>query len=592
MENTKEAEKETFVGTVPEFCHHLQYGGKGSSWNLVYDLLCRTKDSEYYYFMAALRGKKLLLKKPKSMGMDMANGVYEFKELNTFEALNLMDDATIGFEVESYLKKNKLLKVVKTGDDTFETKPFFVFYEAMPKKHTSKTDEEMRVLLDQYITRGYNVDPRMLICYRCDLVHPSMSIAADKYMPFNDHQIMYTNPGTGKSQLAKRTSQLTTRMSAAWMKGFSGAQKADTHVGGLSGMVDTITFDEFQSDDKFVKSLPAIYTLMDSGKDQTLTGHGTPPVDTRFKLRLCGNPGDESGNADYELLMMFNDFLEKSTDNYQAMGRRFALILFSNDFEKVYKTTLSEKGFEKAFYEWSAAYVEIPEKFDELLNDQDVVNFLAKPHDKSFTDAVAKYRNLMESTLQMQVFKKPIRAFISELPLNYRRIRGMALKLAVYYYINSFLEGKASTSKILERAELEYTSLVRLQVQSLDNMFRVKIDESDMMDYYKSKYALLNGIEQALIKAIVLSTSDDDFHAIKEYKLNQYYLKDGNVAIASLGIEEAEKQEDLKVKLTWFGIEAKVMAGTFMVKCAKPVRETLLKIKMIFGEPTQNEGAK
>ena len=327
----------TFTGTIPEFCYHVQQdgNGKGRSWNMVSDLICRTADTEYYYFMAAHKGKKVIISKPLSVDLDFTSMVYQFTKEPNADVIALLNDETMGLEVTSYLRKQHLIEPLREKAEIIGWTPYFEHYRAQPRMYSSKSDKEMTARLTTYITKGYNVDERLVRCYAADLVHPTMSVAADLYMPYNDHQIVYTNPGTGKSKIAERTSLLTTRMSSAWMKGFSTATKADTHVGGLSGMTSTITFDEFQSDDKFVKSLPSIYTVMDSGIDVSLTGHGAPPLDTRFKLRLCGNPGDEGGNADYELLMLFNDFLEKSTDNYQAMGRRFGLILFSNDFTKV-----------------------------------------------------------------------------------------------------------------------------------------------------------------------------------------------------------------------------------------------------------------
>ena len=551
---------------------------------MVSDLVCRTADTEYYYFMASHKGKKVVISKPLSVDLDFTSMVYAFEKSNKEEILGLLSDPTMGLEVESYLRKQHMIAPLRDGKEIVGWTGYFDHYVATPRQHSARSDKEMRKLLTNYITKGYNVDERLVKCYATDIVHPTMSMPADLYMPYNDHQIVYTNPGTGKTKIAERTSMLTTRMSSAWMKGFSSSQKSDTHVGGLSGMTSTITFDEFQSDDKFVKNLPSIYTVMDSGMDVTLTGHGAPPVDTRFKLRLCGNPGDDTGNADYELLMLFNDFLEKSTDNYQAMGRRFGLILFSNDFTKVKGSTMSQEEFQKAFYEWSAVSNSLPAKIDDLMMEPAVNAWLNKPHERHVLDAIAGYEAMMGASLQQQVFKRPVRAFVSELGLNYRRMRGMALKLGVFHLCWSVLEGKASVQDVLDQSEIEYKYIIKLQMQSLDNLFGVEIGDEDMNDYYKSRFALLSGIEKALLKAILHEAVLPEYYPVSGFKLNKYYDNLGHISSSALKLDDMGHRTDIMTKLTGFGLSVKLLGDEIMVMCPSTIRSELLGVGLIGDE--------
>ena len=553
---------------------------------MVSDLVCRTADTEYYYFMASHKGKKIVISKPLSVDLDFTSMVYAFEKNGQGEVLGLLSDPTMGLEVESYMRRQHLIAPLKEGKEIVGWQGYFDHYTATPRVHSSKSDAEMRGILTKYITKGYNVDERLVKCYATDLVHPTMSMPADLYMPYNDHQIVYTNPGTGKSKIAERTSMLTTRMSSAWMKGFSSSQKSDTHVGGLSGMTSTITFDEFQSDDKFVKNLPSIYTVMDSGMDVTLTGHGAPPVDTRFKLRLCGNPGDDTGNADYELLMLFNDFLEKSTDNYQAMGRRFGLILFSNDFTKVGGSTMSQDEYTEAFYEWSAVSNSLPLKFDSLMLDPQVSAWLNKPHDRHVLDAIAGYEAMMGASLQQQVFKRPIRAFVSELGLNYRRMRGMALKLAVFHLCWSVLEGKASIQKVLKQADKEYEYIVKLQMQSLDNLFGVEIGDAEMGEYYRAKLGELGGIEAALVEAIVTECIGEEYVPIRMLKIGKYYKKEGNVSVSNFDLTLAGLSK-LKSMLGTLNVDTKVVAGEMLVRVNFMVSDEIKKVLASYPDSTE-----
>lgn len=188
---------------------------------------------------------------------------------------------------------------------------------------------------DLITSDGATIDARLRDAFSQDLfLYPDHAIFS-RYAP---HQLIYTNPGTGKSYIAEYTSIRYTSVSAKHLIGFGTADAE--HIAALANMFSaTITIDEVQELEG-EKIYGALLNAM-TGYMRIGSGVSSQEYSVSAAFRFMGNPIDEQNptTREYELYAAFENISSKISSNQMALGRRIAHVLFGLDYARASSTT-------------------------------------------------------------------------------------------------------------------------------------------------------------------------------------------------------------------------------------------------------------
>lgn len=179
------------------------------------------------------------------------------------------------------------------------------------------------------LSKGATADERILRFFHADLFFLPEDANLQRYA---SHQLMYTNPSTGKSFMAKATGIRFDSATTKSLMGFATAQEAC--AGTLKGLYGTtISLDEVvqaAGDELYSQLLSAM-----EGDVAWSKGKTSAEYQVSSPIRFMGNPPEDDMTEDEQRAVIYAQFdfmLRKLSKNTRAYGRRIAGVLFGLDF--------------------------------------------------------------------------------------------------------------------------------------------------------------------------------------------------------------------------------------------------------------------
>lgn len=228
-----------------------------------------------------------------------------------FSMMPMKDDEAKALDNESEWRgENKVYKII----NSIEPEVFF--------KHA-----DWRKQLDMFLYQGIDKDDRIVDVCKSHLLPQVFDELT--YQPINNHTLMFTNSGTGKSFFSEIFGKPPEfNPTEAGLLG--GGKASEKKIGSLDG-VGFLYLDEINvSDTKVLKNL---LTYLETGRVRRAI-HGGSDCKGVVTTVMCGNPmfGDE-----ILLPMSFSSIIRSiaGSDSPDRIGRRFGLLLFGLDYKEV-----------------------------------------------------------------------------------------------------------------------------------------------------------------------------------------------------------------------------------------------------------------
>lgn len=179
------------------------------------------------------------------------------------------------------------------------------------------------------LSKGATADERILRFFHADLFFLPEDANLQRYA---SHQLMYTNPSTGKSFMAKATGIRFDSATTKSLMGFASAN--DVCSGTLKGLYGTtISLDEVvqaAGEELYSQLLSAM-----EGDVAWSKGKTSEEYQVSSPIRFMGNPPEDDLSEDEQRRVLYSQFdamLRKLSKNTRAYGRRIAGVLFGLDY--------------------------------------------------------------------------------------------------------------------------------------------------------------------------------------------------------------------------------------------------------------------
>lgn len=336
--------------------------------------------------------------------------------------------------------------------------------------------EELKKKADFYefsiksISNKAEIDENLLDIYASNIpeINPE-NIRPATFMNSANHNIILTNPGTGKTTTAAITTGESTIIdcSSANLLGFS---TADTKVPGKlhnrtkPSVIEEIQ--EFTEDETLGKTL----TYMEQGEAERAKGMG---IKARgfSSIVFQGNPKvkpqDDPSLSEYLMVKQFRDFLTKISSNAKAFSRRLGDLEIGEDYKLVQGNGSDEEQLDQVKKILRTIAEGFKNEFTQLLKSKQVIAWINKGFENDHLDNLDKLAKECSDDL--------IKEFIEGQKLNYRHLRGGAIRRAwLKVGIKDILDHEKLTeetiNKVIEEAEAFYESRKRRNIKSLSNI--------------------------------------------------------------------------------------------------------------------------
>lgn len=403
--------------------------------------------------------------------------------------------------------------------------------------------EEHRELLKLALTDGLSKDHKLLYCFRSKIpqAEPSL-IAPQQYMPFNDHSLIYTFTGAGKTFTAAKIGKTFDRMSIPNMLG-SDNMKQRTE-GELNQQTQPYFGDEIQEEEN-QNIIGKLFSFLERGDVNINVGRGLS-CRGYSSLTLMGNPRTK-GETDPEVaeqqnLQMFLNMLQTISENCKALGRRIACLLYA-PIMKTVQGNPYEFETQERLQDYLITMVALHKSdYTRLFLDKEIQRWLNN------SEIDVTYKNQIKSMIE----ETPIpivRDFFQGFLENYRHMRGFSLKQAFIDLLPEYAtNNKPTTEKILKLAEDHFLEVQHINLESCKKITnRIKKDSTEII---KKSIETLNPLYLRIIlnalleyccknpnytRIIVLEELHKDFLNIKGKFGDNKYSKEGwNTTIEAL----------------------------------------------------------
>lgn len=282
------------------------------------------------------------------------------------------------------------------------------------------------------------------------------------------HAIIVTNSFTGKTVPFTFAGKVLDRVTA---KSLIGAYRQDgLSSGSLSNYRRVIVIEQIEAQDAPML-LAFLFNIMETGEGlQEIGGHRSY-VHTNATIVITGNPLLGTDSSSEAQSNAFHSILQHLSLNV-ALGRRFGIILFGNEYKEVEKTELDlENPAEKDDY---AVYWEIlreveracREKIEKVFANPEVVQWLNELDD-SYSEQVSRLAVGLGPRLPLL-----FGFLISHGSNGQKHMRGAALRCAILDALPSIENGTYDAGVLLKLAD-EY--LQRFSVHNLESVARLAV---------------------------------------------------------------------------------------------------------------------
>lgn len=275
--------------------------------------------------------------------------------------------------------------------------------------------------------------------------------------PVNGHAIICTPGNTGKSEYYEHAGDRVDRLTATNYIGFS-RSPTESYPGTVHESEVPQALDQLESQQGY-SLYRYVFQLMESGKARVQTGATSFNIRSKSPFIVLANPVGYVTDS----TKSFISLMEHMTKN-PALGRRFGLLLYSNDV-KILKNKASEEDISEwiSSFEFLRAVEEVcRNKIQEVYNNRSVWNWCNGRIDGYYESAASVISRIKDEGL---------RDFLKEFSLNgTTHTRGAALSYAILRNLKDIALGRGSVDKILYEAERILPEIIEMNLESIYNI--------------------------------------------------------------------------------------------------------------------------
>jgi hypothetical protein len=302
-------------------------------------------------------------------------------------------------------------------------------------------------------------DPEMALAFKA-------TILEGVEMSANPHSFILTNSSTSKTEPHQFAGKVLDRITA---KSLIGAYRQDgLSSGSMSNFKRSVVIEQIESQDA-PNLLSFLFNLLETGEAYQEIGGYKKFIHSLATVVITGNPQlstDLSGQAQSDA---FSIIIAHLTSN-RALGRRFGIILFGNDYKPVARLKGGLDGrLEREEY---AALWEIFREVERLCRDK-IERLYARPKVAQFLDSVDNGYSEEVTRIAAKLGEKwaLLHGFLTDHSgFGQRHLRGGALKCAILDMLPEIASDGYSIEDLLARAN---SYLEQLTINNLASIARL-----------------------------------------------------------------------------------------------------------------------
>jgi len=440
-------------------------------------------------------------------------------ELSNYKVPNLTDP-----QIEAMLGVTNSDQMGESGWEAFKTKvaqgqievrrPVEAVKESSKRMVANTLD--MQKAVDLAIEGDHDLDEKIRYIFRGMLPQLNDGVLSPKeVMQYQPHSLLVTNTKVGKSTTARNIGRVVEEASSAGLMGFSGAE--DSYKGALDDERGMIAFDEIDKSDNKVFS--KITSFMAQGRVEIMKGGDNVITQGSPNLMAFANPytGDTSEDEheeyegdDIQLANSFDQVINtiSSGTSFKPLGRRFGVVLFSNDLETATQNDQKSNQYTKDELDKNRSVVE-----SMMAQCQPDIRRLISTHkvETWISTSMDEFRKEVYDNLQSNgALPTQVKDFWKGHAEANKRIRGFALKQAImdnieFIWTNDDYKPWELADRVLEDAEHHVSRAKALSLESLNNINSMATTNEDIIrnrfeGLSKWKKSLVTGLSYAAMK--------------------------------------------------------------------------------------------
>ena len=379
-----------------------------------------------------------------------------------------------------------------------------------PETVAKMTKEQWDEFIESVISPDAEKDHRLKLIFKTHLLRGIMQ-------RYNPHSLLITNSGTGKTTYYDIVGLTIDKASKNRLIGFADAQNARPGV--IDNLNVVLCIEQIESQTA-PDILAFLLSFMESGKARSETGGYGITVRGECPIVITANPTGYS----LDRIDTFRALIDHLTGNLMALGRRFGIIVYGNDYQKVtIKKPFSSVEWQRNVQKFRSIEEYVLSPISQLFSEDKVSKWLETP--------LPGYEERGKKLIG-EVKDQGIKEFLTiHFELAYPHIRGAALNCAIIDFIPRLVKVKATGEEdsllileLLTTAEKYLKEIITINLESIANMASVEEDVAELIFTQLPKYVqeLILAVNQFRQKNPTFSR-EVSLDVIEQHSLNQYY---------------------------------------------------------------------
>lgn len=279
---------------------------------------------------------------------------------------------------------------------------------------------------------------------------------------YNSHAIVATNPATGKTEFYDKCGIRFDKITANSLIGFSKGSK-EVYYGAIHNQIYTLTIEQIESQ---VASafLGFMLSFMEKGESNLHVGGVDMKIKGDCPIVLTANPT----GYDADKIASFKSLIDHLTTNHLALGRRFGIIVYGNDYKTVDQTAYLDEEEWVLYFELFRAVEEFAwPKISKIWRNKEVLKWLNRP--------IPNYNEKVKSITE-KIYDSSVQDFIkTHASAGFRHTRGAAFSCAILDSMPNIVQMDEDdldmlVKPILAKADENLDLIVGINLQSFANM--------------------------------------------------------------------------------------------------------------------------
>jgi len=343
-----------------------------------------------------------------------------------------------------------------------------------PKTVSKMTKEQWNEFVESTISPNAEKDHRLKLIFKAHLLRGRMQ-------RYNPHSLLITNSSTGKTTYYDMVGLTIDKASKNRLIGFADAQNARPGV--IDNLNIVLCIEQIESQTA-PDILAFLLSFMESGKARSETGGYGIVVKGECPIVITANPTGYS----LDRIDTFRALIDHLTGNLMALGRRFGIIIYGNDYQKVMiKKATSSIEWQKNVQKFRSIEEYILPPIIQLFKEDKISKWLELP--------LPEYEEQGKRLIK-EVKDEGVKEFLTtHFEFAYPHIRGAALNCAIIEFIPRLVKIKATSeednlliTELLTTAEKYLEEITTINLESIANMSSAEQDVNELIFAQLPKY--------------------------------------------------------------------------------------------------------